>query len=404
MTANPSFLPYGRQCVTEEDIAAVVAVLRSDWLTQGPAVERFEQRLADVVGAAHGVACANGTAGLHLAMLALDLGPSDAVIVPSITFLATANAVRFTGAEVVFADVAADTGLMGPAQAAEAAARAETRGWRVRAVAPVHLAGQNADMAGLGALARQRGWAVVEDGCHALGTDGPDGPVGACRHSAMAVFSFHPVKTIAAGEGGAVTTNDPILARRLRLLRNHGMERDAGLLTDETLFRAVDGGVNPWVYEMAEPGFNYRLSDLHAALAASQLERLDALVIRRRELVALYDETLRRLPADIAPHVRPPARVAGCRPGWHLYSVRIDFAALNQDRAAVMAGLRQHGVGTQVHYIPVHRQPYYRTRYGASVLPGADAYYAAALSLPLFPTMADSDVARVVAALAQTLG
>lgn len=403
MTDGLPFLPYGRQAITDDDIAAVTAVLRSDWLTQGPAVERFEGRLAAAVGAAHAVACANGTAALHLAALALGLGAGDAVIVPALTFLATANAVRFTGADVAFADVDPDTGLMGPDHAADAAARAAARGWRVRAVAPVHLAGQSADMAGLGALARRHGWAVIEDGCHALGTDGAGGPVGSCRHGDMTAFSFHPVKMIAAGEGGGVTTNDPELARRLRLFRNHGMERDPARLTDATLFRSADGGVNSWVYEMPEPGFNYRLSDLHAALADSQLSRLDGLVARRRELVARYDAALTRLPQALRGRVRPLARVAGCRPGWHLYVVLIDFAALDRDRSVVMADLRQRGIGTQVHYIPVHRQPYYRTRYGCESLPGADAYYAATLSLPLFPAMTDDDADRVAATLAAVL-
>jgi len=411
--ASPPFLPYGRQTVTEEDIAAVAAVLRSDWLTQGPAVERFESRLAAVAGARHAVACANGTAALHLAMLASGLGdegrasdrqaPRDAVIVPSLTFLATANAARLTGAEVVFADVDPMTGLMGPDQAAAAAARAATHGWRVRAVAPVHLAGQCADMAGLGALARHNGWAVIEDGCHALGTVGADGPVGGCRQGDMTAFSFHPVKTVAAGEGGAVTTNDDSLARRLRLFRNHGMERDTARLTDESLFRAADGGVNPWVYEMPVPGFNYRLSDLHAALADSQLQRLDALVARRQDLVERYDAALAGMPPALKGIVRPLARVAGCRPGWHLYGVLIDFTAAGHDRAAVMAALRQRGIGTQVHYIPVHRQPYYRGRYGDLSLPGVESYYAGCLSLPLFPAMEEGDVERVVGALAAVL-
>lgn len=401
---QPPLLPYGRQTVTEEDIAAVTTVLRSDWLTQGPVVERFEERLAASTGARHAVACANGTAALHLAVLAAGLGAGEAMIVPALTFLATANAARFAGAEVAFADVDPDTGLMGVEQAAAAAARAAARGWRVRAVAPVHLAGQTADMAALGPLARRHGWTVVEDGCHALGTVGPDGPVGACGQGGMTAFSFHPVKTVAAGEGGAVTTNDDALARRLRLYRNHGLERDPAHLTDESLFRAADGGVNPWVYEMAEPGFNYRLSELHAALVDSQLQRLAELVARRQELVERYDAALAALPSPAEARVRPLARVAGCRPGWHLYGVLIDFAAAGRDRAAVMAGLRRHGVGSQVHYIPVHRQPYYRGRYGDLVLPGADAYYARCLSLPLFPAMTDGDVGRVVAALAAVLG
>ncbi|MFC5354338.1 UDP-4-amino-4,6-dideoxy-N-acetyl-beta-L-altrosamine transaminase [Azospirillum himalayense] len=417
----PPFLPYGRQDVDQDDIDAVTAVLRGDWLTQGPAVEAFERALAERTGAAHAVACANGTAALHLAFLALGLGregtgPADAVVVPSVTFLATASAVRHAGAEVAFADVDPATGLMGPEQAEAAIARAEAAGWRVRALAPVHFAGQTADMAGLGALAARRGLAIVEDACHAIGSadaaaDGRLAPVGSAARDfgtqdfgaeafgAMTAFSFHPVKTIAAGEGGAVTTNDPDLAARLRRLRNHGMERDPAHFGDLDAALDAAGTPNPWYYEMAEPGFNYRLTDLQSALALSQLARLDAFVARRRHLMDLYAERL----APLFPLVRPAARVPWCRPAWHLCAVRIDFAAAGRSRAQVMADLRVRGIGTQVHYIPVHRQPYWRRRYGALSLPGADAHYAQTLSLPLFPAMADADVDRVVTALAGAL-
>lgn len=399
------FLPYGRQDVDQADIDAVTAVLRGDWLTQGPTVEAFERALCERTGAAHAVSCANGTAALHLATLALGLGPGDAVVVPAVTFLATANAARYVGAEVAFADVDPDTGLMGPEQAAAAIERAERAGWRVRALAPVHFAGQTADMAGLGALAARHGLAVIEDACHAIGSvdatpDGRTLPVGSGAFSALTAFSFHPVKTIAAGEGGVVTTNDTDLAARLRRFRNHGMERDpAGFEDREAAFDA-DGTANPWYYEMAEPGFNYRLTDIHSALALSQLARLDAFAERRRRLMDLYAERL----APLAPLVLPAARVPWCRPAWHLCAVRIDFAVSGRTRAQVMAGLRARGIGTQVHYIPVHRQPYWRRRYGDLALPGADAHYARTLSLPLFPAMADADVDRVAAALAETLG
>ncbi|MBP2294330.1 UDP-4-amino-4,6-dideoxy-N-acetyl-beta-L-altrosamine transaminase [Azospirillum rugosum] len=406
MSALP-FLPYGRQDVDQADIDAVTAVLRGDWLTQGPTVEAFEQALAERTQAVHAVACANGTAALHLACLALGLGPGDAVVVPSVTFLATANAARYVGAEVAFADVDPATGLMGPEQAEAAIARAEAAGWRVRALAPVHFAGQTADRAALGALAAARGLAVIEDACHAIGsedvvTDGRIVPVGSGSGAfgAMTAFSFHPVKTIAAGEGGAVTTDDPDLAARLRRFRNHGMERDPAQFEDQEAAFDETGTANPWYYEMAEPGFNYRLTDIHSALALSQLARLDAFVARRRHLMDLYAARL----APLSPLVRPAARVPWCRPAWHLCAVRIDFAAAGRPRARVMADLRARGIGTQVHYIPVHRQPYWRRRYGALPLPGAEEHYAQTLSLPLFPAMADADVERVVAALAEALG
>ncbi len=405
---QPPFLPYGRQDIDQADIDAVTAVLGGAWLTQGPAVEAFERALAGRTQAAHAVACANGTAALHLACLALGLGPGDALVVPSITFLATANAARYVGAEVAFADVDPATGLMGPEQAQAAITRAEDAGWRVRALAPVHFAGQTADRAALGALAAARGLAVIEDACHAVGSedaaaDGRIVPVGSGGFgpsSTMTAFSFHPVKTIAAGEGGAVTTDDPALAARLRRFRNHGMERDPTGFEDHGAAFDETGAANPWYYEMAEPGFNYRLTDIHSALALSQMARLDAFVARRRHLMDLYAARL----APLAPLVRPAACVPWCRPAWHLCAVRIDFAAARRSRARVMADLRARGIGTQVHYIPVHRQPYWRRRYGDLALPGAEEHYAQTLSLPLFPAMADADVDRVAAALTEALG
>ncbi|MBB6252288.1 UDP-4-amino-4,6-dideoxy-N-acetyl-beta-L-altrosamine transaminase [Nitrospirillum iridis] len=398
------FLPYGRQAIDEDDIAAVTAVLRGDWLTQGPTVTRFEQAFAQAVGARQAVACANGTAALHLACMALDLRPGDAVVVPSVTFLATANAARYCGAEVAFADVDAETGLMGRPHAEAAIARAKARGWRVRALAPVHLAGQAADMDALADAAADHGLAIIEDACHAVGSRratraGELVAIGACDRSAMACFSFHPVKTIAAGEGGMVTTNDDGLALALRRFVSHGMVRDAAAFQDRDSALAASGGANPWYYEMPEPGYNYRLTDIHAALGLSQLGKLDRFARRRAEMVARYDERL----AHLAPAIRPAGRSGG-EPAWHLYVALIDFAALGMDRAAAMARLRDLGVGTQVHYIPVHRQPYYRARYGDLDLPGADGWYRACLSLPLFPAMTDGDVDRVVAALKRLTG
>lgn len=393
------FLPYGRQSIDDDDIAAVVEALRAEALTTGPRVEAFERALADAVNAAQAVVCANGTAALHLAALALDLGPGDAVVVPAVTFLATANAVRYVGAEVVFADVDPATGLMMPEHVEAALARADDA--RVRAVFPVHLGGQVGDPVGLVRLAADRGLAVVEDACHAIGTTyGPeDLAVGACRHAVMTCFSFHPVKTIAMGEGGAVTCADPDLAARLRCLRAHGMSRGEGGWHRPELALAADGSVNPWYYEMAATGFNYRATDLQCALGISQLAKLSHFVERRRHLVALYDQAL----APLAPLVRPLGRT-DCRPGWHLNVARIDFAAAGTDRATVMRRLRDDGIGSQVHYIPVPWQPYYRDRYGELDLPGAAAYYASCLSLPLFPAMADDDVPRVAAALARAIG
>jgi len=398
---SPASLPYGRQLIEQDDIDAVVEVLRGEWLTGGPAVARFEDALSDATGAPHAVVCANGTAALHMAAAALGLGPGDRVIVPAVTFLATANAARYVGAEVVFADVDAETGLMTTETLSEALERAGRDGGRVRAVMPVHLNGQVADPQGIWRVASEAGLEVVDDCCHAVGTsfDTPQGVarVGEGRHARMSVFSFHPVKTVAMGEGGAVTTGDPVLAERLRLIRNHGMTRDPERFTQAGEAFDADGAANPWYYEMAEPGYNFRASDMQCALGASQMAKLDRFVATRRGLAARYDEKL----AQFAPLVRPAGRVTGCEPAWHLYVVLIDFEALGLSRATVMRKLSQKGVGTQVHYLPVNRQPYYRARYGEIALPGADAYYARCLSLPLFAAMTEADVDRVVEAIAE---
>lgn len=390
----PPFLPYGRQLIEDDDIAAVAEVLRSDVLTTGPAVAAFETDLAAAVGAAHVVACANGTAALHLTALALGLGPGDRVIVPAVTFAATANAARFVGAEVVFADVDPATGLVTPATLAAAMARADGP---VKAVYPVHLNGQTVDIAGLAQACP--GIAIVEDACHALGTRTAAGPVGNCAHSAMSVFSFHPVKTACMGEGGAVTTNDPTVAALVTHLRSHGITREAGAFRHAPEAFAPSGETNPWYYEMQELGYNYRVPDVLCALGRSQLAKLPRFAAARRRLTARYD----RLLEPLAPLVRPIAKVPGCEPVLHLYVVRIDFTAAGLTRAEVMTGLRARGIGTQVHYLPVNRQPYYVERYGPLTLPGADAYYDGCLSLPLFPGMAESDPDRVIAALVDVL-
>ena len=393
------FLPYGHQSIGEDDIAAVAEVLRGDYLTTGPAVARFEAALAARVRARFCASCSSGTAALHLAALALGLGPGARVVVPTLTFLATANAARYVGAEVAFADVDPETGLMTPATLDAALAAGPAA-----AAFPVHLNGQSADMAGLSAVAKRHGLRLVEDAAHALGTidrsSGDEMPVGSCARSDMAIFSFHPVKTATMGEGGAVTSNDPVLHERVLRFRNHGMVREAAQFESADLAFDASGEANPWYYEMPEIGFNYRASDLHCALGLSQLGKLEAFAAHRRRLAALYDEML----APFAPLVRPVAHCAQSVPVLHIYVVQIDFSAAPTTRARVMDALAAEGIGTQVHYLPVHLQPYYRRRYGAQSLPGAEAYYARALTLPLHPGLADDDVARVVGALARALG
>jgi UDP-4-amino-4,6-dideoxy-N-acetyl-beta-L-altrosamine transaminase len=388
-----AFIPYGRQSIDEDDIAAVVAVLRSDYLTTGPTINKFETELKARVGAAHAIVCSSGTAGLHLAMLALDFAPGDVAIVPSMTFAATANAARYVGGEVVFADVDPATGLMRAGDFEAALVRA--MGKKVKAVLPVLLGGQGTDAAKIFEIASARGIAVVEDACHAIGTRYRHGNatwrVGECRHSHASVFSFHPVKAVTMGEGGAVTTNDDAYAAQVRRLCSHGIEREPASMQNRAAASDGNGSANPWYYELAELGFNYRATDIHCALGLSQLGRLDQFVARRAELVARYDRLL------------AVARVPDYEPGWHLYGVRIDFAALGKSRAAVINALRGQGIGTQVHYIPLHQQPYYVARYGASSLPGAERYYAQTLSLPLYPQLTDAEQDRVVAVLKDQL-
>ncbi len=391
---NLEFLPYGRQAVDEADIASVVDVLRGDYLTTGPAVTAFEDDLAKAVDAPFAATCSNGTAALHLAALALGLKAGDTIVVPAVTFLATANAAYFVGADVVFADVDPSTGLMRPSDLKAALDRAAAHGKKVKAVFNVHLAGQCENLEEIAAIARAARIHVVDDACHAIGASWGGKPVGDCRLSDMTLFSFHPVKTVTSGEGGAVITRSEVLHERVRRFRNHGMIREAEHFIDHVA--AFDGGSpNPWYYEMHEPGFNYRLTDIQAALGRSQLVKLPKFVARRHELAQEYDEKL----AKLAPVIWPLARTPNCSPAWHLYIVFIDFAGVGLSRARVMNDLSGRGIGTQVHYRPLPFQPFYRSRDVAATYPGASSYYDHCLSLPLYPAMRKGDVDRVVSAL-----
>jgi UDP-4-amino-4,6-dideoxy-N-acetyl-beta-L-altrosamine transaminase len=392
------FLPYGRQDIDAGDLAAVSEALQSGYLTTGPRVGAFENAFARAVGARHAVVSNSGTAALHLACIALDLGPGDSVVVPAITFLATANAARFCGAEVIFADVDPDSGRLTAETFAAALARHPKAA--VRAVLPVHLNGHCVDMPAIRAIAEPRGIAVSEDACHAVGGRHQAGnnsmaTVGACALSEFAAFSLHPVKTITSGEGGVTTTNDEAAYRRMCTFRTHGMVREKAEFLHPDLGLDADGEPNPWYYEMQILGFNYRITDFACALGSSQLKRLDHYSRRRREMRARYD----RLLAPLAPLIRPVPPAPGDDPVLHLYAVLIDFEKIGRSRAKVMHELKAAGIGTMVHYIPVNRQPYYRRRYGENRLPGAEAYYARCLSIPFYPTMQDGDVDRVVDAL-----
>lgn len=400
--SGKSFLPYGRQCIEEDDIAAVAAVLRGDYLTTGPAIEAFETALAQKVGAKHAVVCSNGTTALYMAGRALGLQPGDTVIVPSVTFLATASAPHLCGAEIIFADVDPDTGLMRPTDLQNALKRANGP---VKALFNVHLTGQCEDLEAIACIARAAGLKIVDDACHAIGTrytahDGRDHSIGDQSFCDMTVYSFHPVKTITMGEGGAVVTNDDALARRLVLARNHGMTRDPKEFVQPSDAFDITGLPNPWYYELMEPGFNFRATDFQCALGLSQLQKLDRFIKRRKEIAALYDQLL----SPLAPKLKPLSGHVACQPARHLYVTLIDYAATGTDRAGFMMRLREKGIGSQVHYFPVHRQPYFVQRYGAQSLPGADAYYARALSLPFYPALDNNGIQRTVEVLGQSLG
>lgn len=392
-----SFLPYGRHSIDDEDITAVVEVLKNGALTAGPEVEKFEQAFAEKVGAKHAVVCANGTAALHMAIMAAGVGEGDIAIVPAITFLATANAVRMTGAEVCFADVDPATGLMTATTLKAAIERAPKA---PRAVLPVHMNGQSGNMAEIFACARDNDLKIITDCCHALGAEyAAGGKPGDGQFEDFATFSLHPVKSIAMGEGGVVTTADAAAARQLRLLRGHAMERDQDHWQDKEMAFDPDGNANPWYYEMQQLAYNYRATDFQCALGSSQLKKLDKFVGKRRQIADWYD---RQFSAHTNVAV-PITRSTECSSAWHLYPVLINFDGVGKSRANVMKALLDKGIGSQVHYIPVSDQPYYRARYGKQNLPGAEQYYAQVLSLPIFPAMSEKDVVRVVETLKEVL-
>ena len=403
MTGSHSSLrSYGRQHIDDSDIEGIVEVLNSDFLTTGPTVDAFESEFAERVGAQYAVACSSGTAALHLATLALGLTTGDTAVVPSLTFLASANAYRFEGVDVRFADVDENCGLLTPQTFHRALTRTGAQG--IKAVTVVHLNGQAAAVEEVAEIAGKFGIQVIEDACHAVGSrfrsaDGVQVVVGECRFSAMTVFSFHPVKTMTSAEGGMVCTNSPDLALRLRRARNHGIVREADQFLRPHDALESDGMRKPWYTEMHELGYNYRLSDLQCALGRSQLRKMDRYAEQRRCLMGLYDKGL----ASMAPRVLPLPRASNGDPVLHLYPVLIDFEALEKERGAVMRELHEHGVGTQVHYAPVHRQPYYRKLYGDIELPGADRYYARILSLPFHVGVTEDDVTFVVRALSHAL-
>lgn len=383
-------IPYGRQDIDEDDIAAVVAVLRSDWLTQGPVLARFEEAVAQRCGARHAVAVCNATAALHIACMALELGEGDILWTSPNTFLASANCGIYCGAEPDFVDIDPRSYNMSTAALERKLEAARRSGRLPKVVVPVHFAGQSCDMARIGELAREYGFSVIEDASHAVGGSYRGEPVGACRHAAMTVFSFHPVKIVTSGEGGMVLTNDARLYERLQLLRSHGMTRDPALMD-----RAPDG---PWYYQQVMLGYNYRMTELQAALGLSQLRRLDDFIARRHAIAARYDRLLAGLPVDV------PWRDPDAHSAFHLYVIRVRPGECPRSHREVFEGLRARGIGVNLHYIPVHTQPYYR-RYGfrEGDFPEAERYYREAISLPMYAALTDAEQDSVVAALREAL-
>lgn len=373
-------IPYGRQCIDKSDIDEVIAVLKSDWITQGPKIKEFEEALAKYCGCKYAVAVSSGTAALHLACVVAGLRKSDEAITTPITFLATSNSILYTGAKVVFADINHDTANIDPQEIRKRITR------MTKVILPVHLGGLPCDMEQIYKVAKKNGLVVIEDACHALGAgyrfNGRWVKVGSCRHSDMAVFSFHPIKSITTGEGGAVTTNNKNIYNRLLALRSHGIHKNHSLITRHGL----------WYYEMRELGFNYRITDFQSALGIAQLKKLGFFLKRRQEIAGIYNDRFKDLN-----NLKLPYNNHSKKHAYHLYALRINFERLKTSRQEFMHRLRQHHIITQVHYIPIYRQPYYKKNYQVrfSNFPKSEDYYKEALSIPIYPEMDDADVNRV---------
>ena len=383
-------IPYGRQDITQADIDAVVSVLQSDFLTQGPMVPRFEQSVAQHVGASHALAMNSATSALHVACLALGLGNGDWLWTTPITFVASANCGLYCGAQVDFVDIDPQTYNLCPQALARKLEQAERDGKLPKVVVAVHLCGQPCDMLAIHALAQRYGFKIIEDASHAIGGKYQGGFIGNCRYSDITVFSFHPVKIITTAEGGMALTNDAELAARMELLRSHGITRDPAQMTHES-----DG---PWYYQQIDLGFNYRMTELQAALGVTQMERLDQYVARRHQLARRYDDLLAGLP------VTTPWQHPDSYSGLHLYVIRLQLGKITKTHSQVFEALRERGIGVNLHYIPVHTQPYYqRMGFGVGDFPEAERYYAEAISLPMFQTMTEAQQDEVVAAVREAL-
>ncbi len=383
-------IPYGRQNITEEDVQAVIEALTSDFLTQGPMVPRFERAICDYTGARHAVAVSSGTAALHIACLALGVGEGDWLWTSPITFVASANCGVYCGAGIDFVDIDPQTWNISIPRLKEKLELARENGRLPKVLVAVHLCGLSCDMEEIHALSKEYGFHVIEDACHAIGGKYKDEPIGSCRFSDITVFSFHPVKTITTGEGGVAATNNEELAKKMALLREHGITRDTELMTHDP-----DG---PWYYQQVMLGFNYRLTDIQAALGISQLKRIDEVVSKRHRIADQYDEMLSRLSIQL------PYRSPDKYSGMHLYVIRVGSRPTGGTHREIFTALRAQGIGVNLHYIPVYAQPFYRQMgFGQGGYPEADKYYNEAITLPLYPDLSASDIKKVVAALEASL-
>jgi UDP-4-amino-4,6-dideoxy-N-acetyl-beta-L-altrosamine transaminase len=376
-------IPYGRQDISETDIQAVVDVLRSDFLTQGPAVPAFEKAVADYCGTEHAVAVNSATSALHIACLSLGVGPDDVVWTSPITFVASANCALYCGAQIDFVDIDPRTYNLSIERLTEKLEHAKKLGCLPKVVIPVHLCGQPCDMAGIHKLSRRYGFKIIEDASHAIGGKYRGEPIGNSRYSDITVFSFHPVKIITTAEGGMALTNDESLAQQMKLLRSHGITRD-----EQDMTHAPDG---PWYYQQIDLGFNYRMSDLQAALGVSQIQRLDEFVAKRHAIAKRYDELLADFPA-VTPWQHPD-----CYSGLHLYVIRLNLDELDKRHREVFESMRAAGIGVNLHYIPVYRQPYYEDLgFKRGYCPEAERYYAEAISLPMYPGLTDMQQKEII--------
>lgn len=383
-------IPYGRQSISDDDIQAVVAVLKSDWLTQGPAIGQFENTVAGYCGAAHAVAVNSATSALHIACLAAGLGTGDILWTSPITFVASANCGIYCGATVDFVDIDSRTYNMSIARLEEKLDQAERTGKLPKVIVPVHFAGQPCDMAAIADLAKRYGFRIIEDASHAIGARYKGESIGSCRYSDMTVFSFHPVKIITTGEGGMVLTNNSELHDKLARLRSHGITRDPALMTE-----APHG---PWYYQQIELGFNYRMTDIQAALGVSQIARLDEFVRRRRKLAERYDAELSDIPLWL------PFHADYSYSAYHLYVIRLKLDQIRSSRRQIFEQIQSAGIGVNVHYVPVHTQPFYRKiGFVDGMFHEAMQYYAEAITLPLFTDMTDEQQNRVICTLRDCL-